>query len=233
MATPNEWDLDDDGSDAQRRRRKSEVRPLVSAALVARVQNGSVAAFRTLVELFEDRVFAHALALSGDVDAARAAAREVFVRAHAEVKALTDAKQVPAMLRRLVQRDSPPRDELRGRSATSGVSTGPSASAEIATTGAATRDAMGTEGRGFLGRVLDLTFEERAVALLALAADATEAETSAMLGVPAPTVSSRLAIAKKRVKQRTWRGVQEELVEARPSASAAFADEVLARVARA
>lgn len=76
--------------------------------LVARAQNGSLEAFRDLVVVFQDRVFALAVALCLDAERAREAAVEAFVRAHGTLHLLTDVNQVPLWLRDHVLRTSSP-----------------------------------------------------------------------------------------------------------------------------
>ncbi len=90
------------------RRRPHAPRAAVHPPLVARVQNGSRPAFGELVRLFQDRLFALALSVTGDASAAREAACEGLVRAHAEFGVLTDVNQVPAFLAERVRRAANP-----------------------------------------------------------------------------------------------------------------------------
>ena len=90
------------------RRWASRPRVAVYPPLVARAQNGSRDAFRDLVAVFQDRAFALALALCGDVERAREAATRAFLRAHATLDELTDVNQVPEWLRDHVRRASSP-----------------------------------------------------------------------------------------------------------------------------
>lgn len=100
------------------RRRRSSGSVAVFPPLVARSQNGSLDAYAEIVRVFQDRVFAYALACTNDAPRAKRTAFGAFVRAHASIGSLTDVNQVPGWLRREVRagaREVRPSDELLAR----------------------------------------------------------------------------------------------------------------------
>ena len=88
------------------RRRRHGFHVAVFPPLVARAQNGSLDAYRDLVAVFQDRMFALSVALCVDPHRALRAAAHAFVRAHGTLGSLTDVNQVPTWLRHHVQNTS-------------------------------------------------------------------------------------------------------------------------------
>jgi RNA polymerase sigma-70 factor (ECF subfamily) len=166
-------------------------------ATLVRCRRGEARAFRTLVERYQDRVYALCVALAGPD--AEDVAQETFVRVHAALPSFDlDAEgRLSAWILTIARRlctDRARRRQRRARLQRLMVPREPIATADTTLERAQTAAAVRTALAG-------LREDQRAVLALQLWDELGYEEIAAVEGVPVGTVRSRLARAKQALKR--------------------------------
>lgn len=193
-----------------------------SPVSIARAQNGDLVAWRELVEQVQDVLFAHALALVGEVPRAERLARAALAEAHRRIAEVQDAERFPRWLLRVAERlydrsGAPSRVEAADRS---------QHAPETASAEDASPDALACV------RALPKP-RERSVVLLVHLAGRDPAAVAPFLGVLPSEITSRLTVAHRRLKKRTVRRLASDLAPLRPSRDRRFVEGVLAELSAA
>jgi RNA polymerase sigma-70 factor (ECF subfamily) len=158
--------------------------------LVERFARGESRAFDTIVEKYEQRVYAIALRMTGNVEDARDAMQDVFISALRALRSFRGDAQLSTWIHRVAVNAS--LDVLRKRKrhiAQPLEEAGERPSDDIAPEDAAARAARAVEVQRALQNVSE---EHRAVLVLHDLQDLDYAETAAALDIPVGTVKSRL-----------------------------------------
>jgi RNA polymerase sigma-70 factor, ECF subfamily len=158
--------------------------------LVERFARGDSRAFDTIVQRYEQRVFAIALRMTGNHEDARDAMQDVFVSALRALRSFRGDAQLSTWIHRVAVNAS--LDVLRKRkrhTAQPLEEAGERPSDDIAPDEAAARAARAAEVQRAL---LEVSGEHRAVLVLHDLQDLDYAETAAALDIPVGTVKSRL-----------------------------------------
>lgn len=171
-----------------------------------RCRRGDAAAFRALVERYQDRVYALCVALAGSDG--EDVAQETFVRVHGAIAGF-DADgpaRLGAWILTIARRLCADRARFRRRR--------PTVPLEVVALGAATPAADATleraqEARRLRAAIDQLPDEQRAVIALQLWDELDYEEIAAIEGVPIGTVRSRLSRAKETLR-RALGGAGEE-----------------------
>lgn len=198
-----------------------------SPVSIARAQNGDLVAWRELVEQVQDVLFAHALALVGDVPRAERLARAALAEAHRRIAEVQDAERFPRWLLRVAERlyDRSGAPSRLAAAARSHDDTAPRA-ASPEDSSDALPDALASV------RALPKP-RERSVVLLVHLAGRDPAAVAPFLGVLPSEVHSRLAVAHRRLKKSTVRRLAHDLAPLRPSRDRRFVTGVLAELSAA
>lgn len=158
--------------------------------LVERFARGESRAFDTIVEKYEQRVYAIALRMTGNVEDARDAMQDVFISALRALRSFRGDAQLSTWIHRVAVNAS--LDVLRKRKrhiAQPLEAAGERPSDDIGPEDAAARAARAVEVQRALQAVSE---EHRAVLVLHDLQDLDYAETAAALDIPVGTVKSRL-----------------------------------------
>jgi len=158
--------------------------------LVERFARGESRAFDTIVEKYEQRVYAIALRMTGNVEDARDAMQDVFISALRALRSFRGDAQLSTWIHRVAVNAS--LDVLRKRKrhvAQPLEEAGERPSDDVGPEDAAARAARAVEVQRALQAVSE---EHRAVLVLHDLQDLDYAETAAALDIPVGTVKSRL-----------------------------------------
>ncbi|HLW16224.1 MAG TPA: sigma-70 family RNA polymerase sigma factor [Actinomycetota bacterium] len=158
--------------------------------LVERFARGESRAFDTIVERYEQRVYAIALRMTGNVEDARDAMQDVFISALRALRSFRGDAQLSTWIHRVTVNAS--LDVLRKRKrhiAQPLEEAGERPSDDVGPEDAAARAARAVEVQRALQNV---SAEHRAVLVLHDLQDLDYAETAAALDIPVGTVKSRL-----------------------------------------
>jgi len=158
--------------------------------LIERFARGESRAFDTIVEKYEQRVYAISLRMTGNVEDARDAMQDVFISALRALRSFRGDAQLSTWIHRVAVNAS--LDVLRKRKrhvAQPLEEAGERPSEDIGPEDAAARAARAVEVQRALQAVSE---EHRAVLVLHDLQDLDYAETAAALDIPVGTVKSRL-----------------------------------------
>jgi len=181
-----------------------------TSALIQTSQNGSRESFNQLVLSFQDQVYTHAYYLLGERELAEDIAQEVFIRAYLKLGAFRGGS-FRAWLLRITSNAC--YDELRKRKRHQHISAADLGEREddregpleiYAQPGPSVEERV--EQRDLYARALtrlaELPVEYRAAAILVDVLGCDYAEAAASLGVPEGTIKSRLARARKGIRDK-------------------------------
>jgi len=158
--------------------------------LVDRFARGESGAFDTIVQRYEQRVYAIALRMTGNPEDARDTMQEVFISALRALRSFRGDAQLSTWLHRVTVNASLDALRKRSRHTTRPIEeAGEHPSDDISPDDAAARAARAAEVQRALLQVSD---EHRAVLVLHDLQDMDYAETAAALDIPVGTVKSRL-----------------------------------------
>jgi RNA polymerase sigma factor (sigma-70 family) len=189
--------------------------------LVVAARTGALKAYGQIVLRFQDMAYAAALARLGDHHLAQDAAQEAFVEAFIHLPKLQEPAAFPGWFRqilfrqcaRLIRGGSLALVPLEAAAELPSPEPGPERTAEE-------REMR----RQVLDAVRSLPDNERIVTALFYIREYSYKQVSDFLGVPLTTVKKRLYSARKRLRERMVRMVQDGLRERRPSKDASFAN---------
>jgi len=184
--------------------------PMDINALIQTSQNGSRESFNQLVLSFQDQVYTHAYYLLGERELAEDIAQEVFIRAYLKLGAFRGGSFRAWLLRitsnacydelrkrkrlwQIAAADLPERASDRDDPLESYAQPGPSVEERVEQ-----RDLYASA----LARLAELPREYRAAAILVDVLGCDYAEAAASLGVPEGTIKSRLARARKGIREK-------------------------------
>jgi RNA polymerase sigma-70 factor (ECF subfamily) len=173
-----------------------EATPELEARLIERARHGDVSAFEALVRAHQEIAFRTAWVSSGAADDAEDAAQEAFMKAFAALPRFRAGAPFRPWLLSIVanearnrRRSANRREALALRAPDRGLEPSP----ETTVLASERRQAL-------LDAVNRLTDSDREVVFYRYLLDLSEAETAAVLGVPAGTVKSRLSRALQRLR---------------------------------
>lgn len=191
---------------ARRSRLKSKTQPMEQQTdneILARVAQGDTEAFGVLVGRYTDRIYALAVRITGDREAARDVVQEAFIRAYDRLKGFRGACAFSSWLFRIAYNLSIDRCRRERRRPTVRLTDGETRIADRPET-EGPYDAEHVER---MRRALDrLTAEERAMVTLYYEEERPVAEIAAIVGISESNAKVRL----HRVRQRIRRYMEEE-----------------------
>jgi RNA polymerase sigma-70 factor (ECF subfamily) len=173
-----------------------EATPEQEARLIERARHGDVSAFEALVRAHQEVCFRTAWISSGAADDAEDATQEAFMKAFAALSRFRAGAPFRPWLLAIVanearnrRRSANRREALALRAPDAGIEASPETTV------------LATEGRqALLDAVTRLPDPDREVVTYRYLLELSEAETAAVLGVPAGTVKSRLSRALQRLR---------------------------------
>ncbi|MES2462814.1 MAG: sigma-70 family RNA polymerase sigma factor [Armatimonadota bacterium] len=183
-------------------------------------------AFAALVTEFQDMAFGSAYALLGDYASAEDAAQDAFIAAWQNLNQVRDTRAFPGWLRQIVASQCH-RRLRRNRLPT--IPLEDALSLPMAPSEGPHEQALRRgEARNVHAALEALPETERQVTILFYISDYSQKEIAAFTGISVVGIRKRLASARRRLKERILREMQEDLIEVRPSHDAAFAVRVTA-----
>lgn len=167
-------------------------------SFVRRAKEGDLRAFDELVRRFQNMTVGYAYSMLRDFGLAEDAAQDAFVRAFMDIGSLRQPKAFAGLLRRITFKYCQAR--LRRKSAR----TVPAALAELPSrhAGPADRAQQRETQKGVVQAIRGLPAGERAVTSLFYISGNSQQQISEFLGVPLPTVKTRLHRARARLQKR-------------------------------
>ena len=192
--------------------------------VIPRAAGGDPDAFEIIVRRFQDMAVGYAFSILGDFHLAQDASQEAFVQAYRDLPSLREYGAFPSWFRRLIFKHC---DRLtRGKRLQtvpleeayniSSMEPNPSEAAEIG------------EMNILVSRAVQgLPEHERRVTTLFYISDYSQKEIAAFLDIPVSTVKKRLHDARKRLKERMFDMVKENLSGERPSQDRGFTEKVM------
>ena len=192
-------------------------------SLIKRTQAGDVSAFGAIVTRFQDMAVGYAYSILGDFHLAEDAAQEAFIQAYCDLNQLREPLAFPGWFRKIVFKHC---DRLTRKKR---VQTIPLESViELPSAG---KDPVETvleqEMKDtVLAAIQALPEKERIVTTLFYINGYSQNEIADFLEVPVTTVNSRLHYSRKRLKERLFTMVADDLQEKRPSKDGRFANKV-------
>lgn len=197
------------------------------AALIIRVKTGDSQAYNIIVRRFQDMAVGYGYAISGDFHLAEDAAQEAFLKAYQTISALRDPAAFPGWFRCIVFQQV---DRLRRGKRIATVSL----DVETQSASAQQDPSEVVEGQTIQAQVYEaittLPEHHRQVITLFYINDYSHKEISDFLEIPIATVKTRLYNARKRLKERMIRMIQDNLFKHRPSKNETFAHDLQAMI---
>jgi RNA polymerase sigma factor (sigma-70 family) len=192
--------------------------------LVAQAQNGDLEAYATIVRRFQDMAVGYGYSLLGDIHLAEDAAQEAFVSAYRDLSQLREPAAFPGWFRtiifkqchRLTRRRQLATVPLDAAAELPAQGDGPAETAE--------RHAIREQ---VVTAIQALPSHERVVVALFYISEYSHAEIGGFLGLPVSTIKSRLHTARRRLHERMFSVIQDNLPEQRPSRDQRFTDQVM------
>lgn len=164
--------------------------------LVLRCQEGDRAAFETLVQDWQERLWRHAWRLTRNEEAAWDVLQEALVAIAAGVRRLQDVATFPAWAYRIVSNKA--RDWIRRESRRRRAEEGFFETAHAGAENGHEQDERGQAVREWIDRLPDA---HRIILLLRYEQGFDTREIAEILGIPEGTVKSRLHTARKQLEQ--------------------------------
>jgi RNA polymerase sigma factor (sigma-70 family) len=192
--------------------------------LITQAQAGDLDAYAAIVRRFQDMAVGYGYSLLGDMHLAEDAAQEAFASAYRDLPKLREPAAFPGWFRTIVFKQC---DRLTRRKRIATVSL--EAAATLAAHGG--DPAEHAERRAVQAQVAAaiqaLPEQQRAVVALFYISEYSHAEVATFLGVPASTVKARLHAARKRLQERMFSVIQDNLPDQRPSRDERFAERIM------
>ena len=192
-------------------------------SLIERTQTGDLDAFSTIVHRFQDMAVGYAYSILGDFHLAEDAAQEAFIQAYCDLDKLRQPSSFPGWFRKIVFKycDRFTRGKHIEIVPLETVIETPSAGenpAEIV---------LEREMKDMvLGAIQALPEKERTVTTLFYIDGYSQNEIANFLEVPVTTVNSRIHYSRKRLKERLFTMVTDDLQKKLPSKDECFTNRV-------
>ena len=182
--------------------------------LVVQAQSGDLEAFAAIVRRFQDMAVGYGYSLLGDVHLAEDAAQEAFASAYRDLSQLREPAAFPGWFRTIVFKHCHRLTRRRQ------IATVPlDAAADLPAQGDDPAEAA--ERRAIREQVVTaiqaLPRHEREVVALFYISEYSYAEIGGFLDLPVSTIKSRLHTARRRLHERMFSVIQDNLPEQRPS----------------
>ena len=186
---PLTWMSDDSGPDRG---------PKPARGLIAAAQSGDTAAFGSLVELHQQRVFRTARSILGNDADAQDAAQETFLRAFRHIASFDAQRDFPAWLYKLTVNACRDVIRRRRRSESSETNTRPVVSPDVGPFETAALNEQRVLTRRALAR---LPYKERAAITLRDLEGLSTAEVAVALGTTEATVRSQVSAGRAKLRR--------------------------------
>ena len=189
-----------------------------------RAKQGDLTAYEQIVEGFQDLAVGYGFALLRDFHLAQDAAQEAFLEAWVNLERVYDVFAFPALLRKIVFKHC---DRMTRRGKKVEI-VSMEQLVEIASEDRhPDRTTEENEMRCLVREAIDtLPENERQAVSLFYISDYSQREVAAFLGVSVAVVKNRLRSARKRLKERLFDMVKDNIHESRPSRDERFIDRV-------
>jgi RNA polymerase sigma factor (sigma-70 family) len=192
--------------------------------LVVQAQNGDLEAYAAIVGRFQDMAVGYGYSLLGDVHLAEDAAQEAFASAYRDLPQLREPAAFPGWFRTIVFKQCH-RLTRRRQLATVPLDAAADLPAQRDDPAAiAERSAIREQ---VVTAIQSLPCHEREVVALFYISEYSHAEIGGFLGLPVSTIKSRLYTARRRLHERMFSVIQDNLPEQRPSRDQRFAEQVM------
>lgn len=195
----------------------------------ADAQQGSIVAYGTLVERYQDMAVGYAFSILRDFHLAQDAAQEAFIEAFPTLARVHALEAFPSWMRRIVLKHC---DRLTRKDRRFTFLSAEEALTLPARDPLPDRIVEDREMHHLLNdAVADLSAGEREVVTMFYISDQSQNEIATFLDVPVSTVKNRLRSARNRMRERLLGMVEDNLKANRPSKDTEFVDGVLKIVA--
>ena len=195
----------------------------------ADAQQGSIEAYGTLVERYQDMAVGYAFSILRDFHLAQDAAQEAFIEAFPTLARVHALEAFPSWMRRIVLKHC---DRLTRKDRRFTFLSAEEALTLPARDPLPDRIVEDREMHHLLNdAVADLPAGEREVVTMFYISDQSQNEIATFLDVPVSTVKNRLRSARNRMRERLLGMVEDNLKANRPSKDTEFVDGVLKIVA--
>lgn len=199
-----------------------DLKPLLNQA-----RAGDVSAFEQILRRFQDMAVAYSCSLLGDFHLAEDAAQAAFVDAYRNIASLRDAPAFVSWFRTILFKHCDRIRRARTSPATSHDAPLSFAAAAIANDPGPPEAAERRENAdAVIGAVCALPENEREVVILFYMNEQRQRQVAEFLGITEAVVNNRLASARRKLKTRMLKMVEDDLGGHRPSRDEVFAQQV-------